>query len=79
MQGGPSHVDTFDYKPLLEKHDGERSRRLMMPVILAKTKTITKHRVFKSPWKFKQYGECGQHVSELFPNIAQRMLTICVF
>lgn len=76
MQGGPSHVDTFDYKPLLEKHDGEE-RAFDDARVLAKTKTITKHRVFKSPWKFKQYGECGQHVSELFPNIAQHVDDLC--
>lgn len=76
MQGGPSHVDTFDYKPLLEKHDGEE-QTFDDARVLAKTKTITKHRVFKSPWKFKQYGECGQHVSELFPNIAQRVDDLC--
>lgn len=76
MQGGPSHVDTFDYKPLLEKHDGE-DRTFDDARVLAKTKTITKHRVFKSPWKFKQYGECGQHVSELFPNIAQHVDDLC--
>ena len=76
MQGGPSHVDTFDYKPLLEKHDGEE-RTFDDARVLAKTKKITKHRVFKSPWKFKQYGECGQHVSELFPNIAQHVDDLC--
>ena len=76
MQGGPSHVDTFDYKPLLEKHDGEE-RTFDDARVLAKTKTITKHRVFKSPWKFKQYGECGQYVSELFPNIAQHVDDLC--
>lgn len=76
MQGGPSHVDTFDYKPLLEKHDGE-DRTFDDARVLAKTKTITKHRVFKSPWKFKQYGECGQYVSDLFPNIAQHVDDLC--
>ena len=76
MQGGPSHVDTFDYKPLLEKHDGEE-KTFDDARVLAKTKQITKHRVFKSPWKFKQYGECGQHVSELFPHIAKRVDDLC--
>ena len=45
--------------------------------VLAKTKEIVEHRVFKSPWKFKQYGECGQHVSELFPHIAQHVDDLC--
>ena len=39
MQGGPSHVDTFDYKPLLDKHDGEE-RTFDDARVLAKTKTI---------------------------------------
>jgi hypothetical protein len=45
--------------------------------VLAKTKEITQHRVFESPWKFKQYGECGQHVSELFPKIAAHVDDLC--
>src|SRR5947209_3630086 len=58
MQGGPSHVDTFDYKPRLEKDDGKmfdfddaRS--------LARTVKGATQRVFKSPWKSSQHGECG--------------------
>jgi hypothetical protein len=76
MQGGPSQVDTFDYKPLLEKHDGE-NRTFDDARVLAKTKKITEHRVFKSPWKFKQYGDCGQRVSELFPHIAEHVDDLC--
>ncbi len=76
MQGGPSHVDTFDYKPLLAKHDGQ-SREFDDARVLAKTKKVIKHRVFKSPWKFKQYGQCGQHVSELFPHIASHVDDLC--
>ena len=76
MQGGPSQVDTFDYKPLLEKHDGEK-REFDDARVLAKTKKITQHSVFKSPWKFKQYGQCGQHVSELFPKIAEHVDDLC--
>ncbi|NND97781.1 MAG: DUF1501 domain-containing protein [Pirellulaceae bacterium] len=76
MQGGPSQVDTFDYKPLLAKHDGQE-REFDDARVLAKTKTITKHRVFESPWKFKQHGQCGQHVSELFPHIARHVDDLC--
>jgi len=76
MQGGPSHVDMFDYKPLLEKEDGEK-RKFDDARVLAKTKSITEHRVFKSPWRFRQYGQCGQHVSELFPHIAQHVDDLC--
>ena len=76
MQGGPSHVDTFDYKPSLAKHDGEL-HTFDDARVLAKTKEITKHRVFESPWKFRQYGECGQSVSELFPHIASNVDDLC--
>ncbi len=76
MQGGPSHVDTFDYKPILEKRDGELEK-FDDARVLAKQKEIIKHRIFQSPWKFKQHGECGQHVSELFPKIAERVDDLC--
>lgn len=76
MQGGPSHVDTFDYKPLLAKHDGE-ARPFDDARVLAKTKQVTNHRVFQSPWKFQQYGQCGQSVSELFPHIGGCVDDLC--
>lgn len=76
MQGGPSQVDTFDYKSKLAKHDGEL-HTFDDARVLAKTKEITQHRVFESPWKFKQYGQCGQHVSELFPRIAEHVDDLC--
>ena len=76
MQGGPSHVDTFDYKSRLAKDDG-KLLEFDDARTLAKTRQITSHRVFKSPWRFRQYGQCGQHVSELFPHIARRVDDLC--
>lgn len=76
MQGGPSHVDTFDYKPILEKRDGELET-FDDARVLAKTREIKQHRIFQSPWKFKRYGQCGQHVSELFPHVAQHVDDLC--
>lgn len=76
MQGGPSHVDTFDYKPVLEQRDGE-----MLDFddarTLAKTKQVKPHRVYRNLWRFRKYGECGQHVSELFPHIAKHVDDLC--
>jgi hypothetical protein len=71
MQGGPSHVDTFDYKPMLYKNDGKK-----MPFddarTIAKTgKRATSERVMKPMWDFKQYGESGRRVSELFRETAK--------
>lgn len=76
LQGGPSHVDTFDYKPALAAHDGE-----MMPFddarVFARTRTVTNHRVMKSPWQFHQYGECGRWASTLFPHTAGLSDDLC--
>lgn len=76
MQGGPSHVDTFDYKPALATYHGQKlnfkdSRKL------AKTGMAENEMVMQSPWKFQQYGESGRYVSELFPNIAQHVDDLC--
>ena len=58
MDGGVSHVDTFDPKPALEKHAGE-------PWADDPTRKWQ-----KSPWKFAQHGRSGMWVSELFPHLA---------
>ena len=66
MYGGPSQVDTFDYKPKLYGLDGQ--------TIEIKTKgrggSKNKGRVVGPKWNFKQYGESGAWVSELFPHVA---------
>ncbi len=76
MQGGVSQVDSFDYKPILAKRDGQT-----MPFDdarqLAKTGKRTEHRLMQSPWKFMQYGECGQSVSQLFPETARHVDDLC--
>ncbi|MFM8890372.1 MAG: DUF1501 domain-containing protein [Planctomycetia bacterium] len=65
MYGGPSHVDTFDYKPALYPLDGK--------TIKVKTKgrggERSESRAVGPKWEFKQYGQCGKWVSDLFPNI----------
>ncbi len=67
MDGGPSQVDTFDYKPLLEKHNGKDPHSVFK---VEPTQFNNVGRVMASPWKFKKHGECGQWVSELFPHVA---------
>src|SRR5690349_10086543 len=64
MHGGPSQVDTFDYKPLLERDHGK-------PLPFAKPRVVSSAtgNLLRSPWKFKQYGQSGAWVSELFPHI----------
>ncbi len=71
MQGGPSHVDTYDYKPTLYRNDGKK-----MPFDDARTiantgKLATSQRVMKPMWKFKQYGESGRWASDLFRETAK--------
>ncbi len=66
MRGGPSHVDTFDYKPQLEVDTGkpapkQKNRKLM-----------------HSPWKFQQHGQSGLWISELFPHVARHADALCL-
>src|SRR5688572_17245106 len=64
--GGPSHVDTFDYKPELYPLDGKT-----IPVkTFGRGGKRNEGRVVGPKWKFQQYGQCGKHVSDLFPNLA---------
>jgi hypothetical protein len=76
MQGGPSHVDTFDYKPRLARDNGV-SRPFDDARTLAKTHKVIAHRVMQSPWKFRQHGQCGLWASELFPHIAEHADDLC--
>jgi len=75
MVGAPSHIDTFDPKPALEKYDGQRLPPSYGTVVSEFTKGDTP--LLKSPWKFNKYGQCGREVSTLFPHIAQKVDDIC--
>jgi len=77
MQGGPSHVDSFDYKPLLAEQDGKQLSFADARVIANTGMRDSAHRVMKSPWKFSQYGESGRWVSELFPETAKHVDDLC--
>ncbi|WP_372723997.1 DUF1501 domain-containing protein, partial [Novipirellula sp.] len=69
MYGGPSHIDTFDYKPNMIGMDGK--------TVDVKTFGRGGHksggRIVEPRWKFKQHGECGKWVSSLFPNVANHV------
>ena len=67
MHGGPSQLDTFDYKPRLQREDG---RDLPFAPALG---TTAGRRLLASPWKFAQHGSSGAWVSELFPEVARQM------
>ncbi len=73
MSGGPSHVDTFDPKPRLEKDDGKPLPFEMPHLVRTKTGNL-----LKSPFKFQRHGESGIDVSELFPHLATCVDDLCV-
>jgi hypothetical protein len=73
MDGGPSQVDTFDPKPRLTKEHGQPIKTKVAP-----TQFNDVGKVLQSPWKFKQYGQSGIPVSELFPHVAQHVDDLCI-
>jgi hypothetical protein len=73
MKGGPSHLDTFDPKPLLTRDNGKAPPFELPRITFAKSGNL-----LKSPWKFRQYGESGLPVSDLFPNIAKHIDDLCI-
>ncbi|MGI9427993.1 MAG: DUF1501 domain-containing protein [Bythopirellula sp.] len=66
MRGAPSHIDTFDYKPQLIKDTGKIGKYGGSGTLLG------------SPWKFKQRGESGLWISELFPSLAEHADDLCL-
>ena len=81
MVGGPSQVDSFDYKPELQKLGGKPT-----PESLRKAVEATRHanvfhgckdELLASPYKFSQHGESGMWVSELWPNLARHVDDLC--
>ena len=77
MQGGPSQVDTFDYKTALERQDGQQFAFDDARTIANTGTRGTTQRIMKSPWNFRQYGESGRWVSDLFPHVAQHVDDLC--
>jgi hypothetical protein len=73
MDGGPSQVDTFDPKPQLIKENGKP-----FPAKIEATQFDNVGQTLASPWKFKQYGQSGIPVSDLFPHVAQCVDDLCI-
>jgi hypothetical protein len=71
MNGGPSHVDTFDPKPALERYAGKS-----LPNHL-KTERETAG-AFPSPFKFRKYGQCGLDVADIFSHVGEHADDLCV-
>src|SRR5437870_2218640 len=72
LNGGPSQVDTFDPKPMLAKYSHQP-----MPTGNLKTERKTGN-LLPSPFTFRKYGESGIEVSEIFPNLGERIDNFCV-
>jgi hypothetical protein len=68
MNGGASQMDTFDYKPELEKRHGEQ-----VDFGIKAAATSVPGAVMKSPFEFKQYGASGRWVSSVFPHVAEHV------
>lgn len=73
MHGGPSQVDTFDYKPLLARDNGK-------PLPFDKPRVVSSQtgNLLASPWKFRQYGQSGAWVSDLFPHVGRCADDLCI-
>ncbi len=65
MRGAPSHVDTFDYKPMLNRDSGKPAERAGA-------------KLMGSRWDFKQHGQSGQWISDLFPHVARHADDLCI-
>lgn len=74
MQGGPSHIDLFDPKPVLNRLDGES----FPGEIKFDNAAEASSKVLGSPWKFARYGQCGMDVSELLPHFAEIVDDVCL-
>lgn len=73
MKGGPSHVDTFDPKPMLDRDHGKP-----LPFPLPRVTFAKQGNLLKSPWKFRKYGQSGLPVSDLFPHVAKHVDDLCI-
>lgn len=75
MQGGPSHVDTFDYKPkLVASHQKEVD---ILGYRFNNFRKATKQKMMKPLWDFQQHGQTGKPVSSLFPEVAKHVDDLC--
>ena len=77
MQGGVSHVDSFDYKPRLIKDDGKQFGFDDARIIANSGKRGSSQRVMKPLWKYSQQGETGRWASELFPEMSRHVDDMC--
>ena len=75
MDGGPSHVDTFDPKPMLKQNEG---KAIGVSAVSKRSQSSANRVWMGSPWEFKQRGQSGLWVSELFPHLAKVADHLCI-
>src|SRR3954454_21656980 len=75
MDGGPSQIDTYDYKPLLERYNGRDPHSVFR---VEPTQFNNVGTVMASPWRFRRRGQSGLWVSDLFPHVAECADDLCV-
>ena len=77
MQGGVSHVDSYDYKPRLYKDDGKQLAFDDARVLANTGNRGSSQRVMKPLWKFARHGRCGRWASDLFPEVNRHVDELC--
>src|SRR5688572_4286599 len=77
MQGGVSHVDSFDHKPKLTTDDGKQMPFDDARIIANTGKRGSTQRLMKPLWKFEQRGQSGKWTSDLFPEINRHVDDLC--
>jgi hypothetical protein len=73
MRGGPSHVDTFDYRPGLKKYEGKEPGSTGVGINSQKGRKL-----MPSPWAFKKHGESGIEISDLYPYLSEHADDLCL-
>ena len=79
MAGGPSHLDTFDYKPTLAKMHGEpMPESITTGQPIAQLQGNKQLKCFGPQWEFKKVGQSGQEISEIFPKLHEVADELCI-
>jgi hypothetical protein len=77
MQGGVSHVDSYDYKSFLAKNDGKMMNFDDSRTVANTGQRATSQRIMKGPWNFAQHGQSGRWASSLFPEVNKHVDDLC--
>jgi hypothetical protein len=78
MQGGVSHVDSYDYKPFLARNDGKMMNfDDARQIANSGQRAPSSQRIFRGPWDFAKYGQSGHWASSLFPEVNRHVDDLC--